>query len=132
VSGEWGVVLNLGKTSLHRRQFLAGVGTPPSIRAAPWDWASATAGASRLASTPSLELLEGSRSSVARKPRRVPPEFHTGAPSAALCREAPWTWGLRCVTIEIEGRIGFGTSRISRGSGELEFGARIDRMRGLR
>jgi hypothetical protein len=33
----------------------------------------------------------------------VPPEFHTGAPPAALNREAPWTGGLRCVAIEIEG-----------------------------
>jgi hypothetical protein len=29
-SGEWGAVLNLGRASLHQRQFLTGVGAPPS------------------------------------------------------------------------------------------------------
>ena len=61
------------------------------------------AGTSRFAPTSSLELLEGSKSSATQKPRRVPPEFHNGAPPAALNREAPWTGGLRWVAIEIEG-----------------------------
>jgi hypothetical protein len=34
--------------------------------APPWDWASASAGTSRFAPTPSLKLLEGSRSSATR------------------------------------------------------------------
>jgi hypothetical protein len=50
----------------------------------------------------------------------VPPEFHTGAPPAALNREAPGTGGLRCVAIEIEGLNRFGASSISCGS--CEFG----------
>jgi hypothetical protein len=96
--------------------------------APPWDRASASAGTSRFAPTPSLELLEGSRSSATRKPRRVPPEFHTGAPPAALNREAPWTGGLLVWRLKLRGEIGLGHRQFRVGRANLGYGAWEDRI----
>jgi hypothetical protein len=112
---------NRSRTSARRRPRTAD-GAPP------WDRASASAGTSRFAPTPSLELLEGSRSSATRKPRRVPPEFHTGAPPAALNREAPWTGGLLVWRLKLRGEIGLGHRQFRVGRANLGYGAWEDRI----